>query len=192
MGRLQRADPQRLGRHEELRRPLGRRDHRGTLSEGVRRLSFLGTPRHRRDGVRGTRECARGARRDGRRRSRDGRVPRVALALILLVFGCDVRRDRSAHATVVVPQKQEEYFTANESPSLQFLPRQQEATGWQLTQDPIVIPGERLTTYLDRDADLFIRYGVMDMTAGNYAGANGNGFATVEIYRFPDFVKAFG
>ena len=103
-----------------------------------------------------------------------------------------MRRDRSAHATVVVPQKQEENFTANESPSLQFLPRQQEATGWQLTQDPIVIPGERLTTYLDRDAELFIRYGVMDMTAGNYTSTNGNGFATVEIYRFPDFVKAFG
>jgi len=103
-----------------------------------------------------------------------------------------VRRDRSAQATVIVPPKQEENFTANESPSLQFLPRQQEATGWSLTQDPIVIPGERLTTYLDRDAELFIHYGVMDMTAGNYTSTNGNGFATVEIYRFPDFVKAFG
>ena len=103
-----------------------------------------------------------------------------------------MRRDRSAQAAVVAPPKQEENFTANESPSLQFLPRQQEVTGWQLTQDPIVIPGERLTTYLDRDAELFIRYGVMDMTAGNYTSTNGNGFATVEIYRFPDFVKAFG
>jgi hypothetical protein len=103
-----------------------------------------------------------------------------------------VRRDRSAQAALVAPPKQEENFAANESPSLQFLPRQQEATGWQLTQDPIVIPGERLTTYLDRDAELFIRYGVMDMTAGNYTSTNGNGFATVEIYRFPDFVKAFG
>lgn len=32
----------------------------------------------------------------------------------------------------------------------------------------------------------------MDMTSGEYAATAGSGFATVEIYRFPDFVKAFG
>jgi uncharacterized protein DUF6599 len=103
-----------------------------------------------------------------------------------------MRRDRAAHATVIVPPKQEENFTANDSPSLQFLPRQQEAPSWQLAADPIVVPGNRLVTYLDRDADIFVSYGVIDMTAGNYTSTNGNGFATVEIYRFPDFVKAFG
>jgi hypothetical protein len=103
-----------------------------------------------------------------------------------------MRRDRAAHATVIVPPKQEENFTANDSPSLQFLPRQQEAPSWQLAADPIVVPGNRLVTYLDRDADVFVSYGVIDMTAGNYTSTNGNGFATVEIYRFPDFVKAFG
>ncbi|HEX7192559.1 MAG TPA: hypothetical protein VF381_13410 [Thermoanaerobaculia bacterium] len=55
-----------------------------------------------------------------------------------------MRRDNATHATVVVPPKQEENFTANESPSLQFLPRQQEATGWQLAEDPIVVPGNQL------------------------------------------------
>lgn len=30
------------------------------------------------------------------------------------------------------------------------------------------------------------------MSAGKYAAADGRGFATVEIFRFPDFVKAFG
>jgi hypothetical protein len=103
-----------------------------------------------------------------------------------------MRRDRATHATVVVPAKQEPNFTANESPSLQFLPRQQEAPGWQLAEDPIVVPGNQLATYLESDASTFVSYGVMDMTAGNYNGAGNNGFATVEIYRFPDFVKAFG
>jgi hypothetical protein len=103
-----------------------------------------------------------------------------------------MRRGSATHATVVVPTKQEENFTANESPSLQFLPRQQEAPGWQLNEDPIVVPGNRLTTYLDTDANVFVSYGVIDLTAGNYNGAGNNGFATVEIYRFPDFVKAFG
>jgi hypothetical protein len=90
------------------------------------------------------------------------------------------------------PQKVEESFTAIESPSLQFLPRQQEAPGWQLEQDPIVIPGNRLDNYLDQDAEHFARYEVLDATIGNYTSTAGDGFATVEIYRFPDFVKAFG
>jgi len=103
-----------------------------------------------------------------------------------------MRRDRAAHATIVVPASQEENFTANESPSLQFLPRQQEAPGWQLAEDPIVVPGNKLTTYLDRDAAAFVSYAAIDLTAGNYNGVGNDGFATVEIYRFPDFVKAFG
>lgn len=90
------------------------------------------------------------------------------------------------------PPAQEEAFTNIESPSLQFLPRQQEAAGWRLEQDPIVIPANRLGRYLDQDADHFARYEVLDGTIGNYNAIAGNGFATVEIYRFPDFVKAFG
>ena len=86
----------------------------------------------------------------------------------------------------------EESFTAIESPSLQFLPRQQEAQGWQLEEDPIVIPGDRLTSYLDRGAAHFNRYEVIDVTIGEYAAVGTQGFAVVEIYRFPDFVKAFG
>jgi hypothetical protein len=91
-----------------------------------------------------------------------------------------------------LPPKLEENFTAIESVSLQFLPRQQEAPGWRLEQDPIVIPGDRLQNYLDQDAATFSRYQAIDMTAGNYTSTNGYGFATVEIFRFPDFVKAFG
>ncbi len=90
------------------------------------------------------------------------------------------------------PSNQEDAFTAIDSPSLQFLPRRDEATGWQLEQDPIVIPANRLGTYLDADAQHFARYEVLDGTIGNYTASAGEGFATVEIYRFPDFVKAFG
>ena len=86
----------------------------------------------------------------------------------------------------------EQSFTAIESPSLQFLPRQEEAQGWRLEEDPIVIPGDRLTSYLDRGAAHFNRYEVMDVTIGEYTGVGAEGFAVVEIYRFPDFVKAFG
>lgn len=83
-------------------------------------------------------------------------------------------------------------FTAIESLSLQFLPRQQEAEGWRLLEDPIVIPADRLSIHLDQAATLLQRYEVVDGTIGNYAANAGEGFATVEIYRFPDFVKAFG
>ena len=83
-------------------------------------------------------------------------------------------------------------FTSIESPSLQFLPRQQEAAGWKLEEDPIVIPGDHINSYLDGDAAHFARYDTLDLTIGKYSGTGGGGFATVEIYRFPDFVKAFG
>lgn len=86
----------------------------------------------------------------------------------------------------------EQSFTAIESPSLQFLPRGEEAAGWRLEEDPIVIPGDRLVSYLDAGADHFRGYEVIDVTIGEYAATGGNGFATVEIYRFPDFVKSFG
>jgi len=86
----------------------------------------------------------------------------------------------------------EESFTAIDSPSLQFLPRQQEATGWLLEEDPIVVPANRLDSYLAEDAGHFARYEVLDATVGDYSGVGNAGFATVEIYRFPDFVKAFG
>lgn len=84
-------------------------------------------------------------------------------------------------------------YTSFDSPSLQFLPRQQEAPGWQLEEDPIVVPGNRLIGYLDRDGEHFARYEAIDLTVGKYRSTQSpSGFATVEIFRFPDFVKAFG
>ena len=42
-------------------------------------------------------------------------------------------------------------------------------------------------------ADSFSRYEVVDITTGKYSEVGGGpGFATVEIFRFPDFVKSFG
>lgn len=61
-----------------------------------------------------------------------------------------------------------------------------------MEEDPIVVPANRLTTYLEQDAAHFLRYGAIDVTVGKYAAARGPGFATVEIFRFPDYVKAFG
>lgn len=83
-------------------------------------------------------------------------------------------------------------YTAFESPSLAFLPRQQEAPGWRLDQDPVVVPGEHLADYLGPEAKNFIDYGALDDTAGHYTALDNSGFASVEIFRFPDFIKAFG
>jgi hypothetical protein len=83
-------------------------------------------------------------------------------------------------------------FTLIDSPSLQFLPRHEEAQGWRLEEDPLVVPGERLSTYMGAMAGDFTRYDLIDVTSGKYAATGNPGFATVEIFRFPDFVKAFG
>jgi len=90
------------------------------------------------------------------------------------------------------PSTTQESFTAIDSPSLQFLPRGQEAQGWKLDQDPIVVPSDRLSSYLGPEASHFVQYEVIDLTAGKYTAAGNHGFASVEIFRFPDFVKAFG
>lgn len=90
------------------------------------------------------------------------------------------------------PAEPEVDFTVIDSPSLQFLPRREEAQGWRLEEDPVVVPGERVVTYLGPDGEHFTRYEVVDVTAGKYVATKGEGFATVEIFRFPDFVKAFG
>jgi len=54
------------------------------------------------------------------------------------------------------------------------------------------VPGDRIGTYMGAAAENFIRYDIIDVTAGKYAEIGGHGFATVEIFRFPDFVKSFG
>ena len=54
------------------------------------------------------------------------------------------------------------------------------------------MPGDRINTYLGPDGAHFTRYEVIDMTAGKYASTTDDGFAIVEIFRFPDFVKSFG
>jgi hypothetical protein len=94
---------------------------------------------------------------------------------------------------IAPPPRNEVNFAMVDSPSLQFLPRQQEAQIWKLDEDPIVIPGDHLNTYLGPvDAPQFARYETLDLTIGKYSTPGSNGFATVEIFRFPDFVKAFG
>jgi hypothetical protein len=151
----------------------------------------MGTPGHCRDGVRGERESARGTRRDRRGRARDARLPAIALcfALILVAAGCGGSKKA---VPAPAPRPPEIDFTVIDSPSLQFLPRHQEAPGWRLEEDPLVVPGERLATYMGAVAPEFTRYALIDITAGKYAATTGAGFANVEIFRFPDFVKAFG
>jgi hypothetical protein len=112
------------------------------------------------------------------------------LAALLLVTGCDVSSRRTAH-NALVPALPPVVYETIDSPSMQFLPRQQEAPGWTLQADPLVIRPQRLASYTGTDTRKFTTYGVLDLTAGNYTGQNGT-FATAEIYRFPDFVKAFG
>jgi len=54
------------------------------------------------------------------------------------------------------------------------------------------VPGDRINSYLGPDGAHFSRYEVIDLTAGKYASTTDDGFAIVEIFRFPDFVKSFG
>jgi hypothetical protein len=116
-------------------------------------------------------------------------VPVLILAILLLA-ACGGSAKKAAPAQRVAEPEVD--FTVIDSPSLQFLPRREEAQGWRLEEDPVVVPGDRITTYLGPDGESFTRYELVDVTAGKYLATQGPGFATVEIFRFPDFVKSFG
>src|SRR5206468_3482676 len=163
---------------EKLGRTMGWRDDRGSVSEGVRELSIVGASRHRRHGIRGTRNGARGARSDGRGRTGHRRLPRIALALLTagLIASCEARRPPQVR--IAPPPRNEVNFATVDSPSLQFLPRRQEAQIWRLDEDPIVIPGDHLNTYLGAvEAPQFARYETLDVSIGKYSTPGSNGFA---------------
>lgn len=143
------------------------------------------------NGIRGERESTGSTRRQRRGRAGDHRATAFALALVILITTACGGSAKKAPAAPR-PAEPEVDFTVIESPSLQFLPRREEAAGWRLEEDPVVVPGERIVTYLGPDGEHFTKYELVDMTAGKYLTTQGDGFATVEIFRFPDFVKAFG
>ncbi len=117
---------------------------------------------------------------------------RIAAALLLLPLLLSCERDRALPPRAAAPHE-EINFTSLDSPSLQFLPRGQEAPRWQLQEDPIVVPTRQLVSYLDHDGARFAHYEAFDVTSGKYQSLDApDGFALVEIFRFPDFVKAFG
>jgi len=136
----------------------------------------------------GERRCAGwkpAERPPGRRRSN---IVLAALCLALVV-ACG---DRTPPPAVPKAPEPEPNYAAIDSPSLQFLPRHEEAPGWRLDEDPLVVPGDRIGSYLGGEGASFVRYEVIDVASGKYSGTSGRGFATLEIFRFPDFVKAFG
>lgn len=115
----------------------------------------------------------------------------LILAGAILVAACGQER-REAAAEVPQPASAGDSSGMIESPSMEFLPRREEVPGWQLIGDPRVYPGDRLRSYIGRQSQQYLAYDVVDVTVGEYERTSGDGRATLEIYRFPDFVKAFG
>lgn len=75
---------------------------------------------------------------------------------------------------------------------MRYLPRDEDIEGWRLTSDPRVYIGPRARRWLAGGAAPFLDYGLVDLTVGRYESEVGNKVATVELFRFPDFVQAFG
>jgi uncharacterized damage-inducible protein DinB len=114
------------------------------------------------------------------------------MLLFLTLTGCG--RFASPPAPVATREFDETPTAAEviDSPSMQYIPRQEQAPGWRLSEDPLVIVPQNLGRYLAQDARHFLQYEVIDLTVGQYDEIAGDGFAAAEIFRFPDFVKAFG
>ena len=94
-------------------------------------------------------------RRRGMPPSQPARTPALLVLCLLFLAACgdDSKKVQAAPR----PAEPEVDFTLIDSPSLQFLPRHQEAQGWLLEEDPIVVPGERMGTYLGADGQHFNR-----------------------------------
>jgi len=116
----------------------------------------------------------------------------VTLLMVILSVGCGRAQSRKASASFSRAALPPAPLQVLDSPAMQYLPRQEEVPGWRLESDPLVIPANGLAAQLSSDAVHFRRYEVIDMTVGSYIRTSGQGFATAEIFRFPDFVKAFG
>jgi hypothetical protein len=122
----------------------------------------------------------------------------VALVCAIAFVACGQPPGQSAQAASIAPspdspaQEPGGAFEAIDSPAMEYLPRVEEVPGWRLSGDPLVYPGEQLRTYIGRQAEQYLEYELQDATIGQYEQIEGSGLATVEIYRFPDFVKAFG
>ncbi|MGA7615871.1 MAG: DUF6599 family protein [Thermoanaerobaculia bacterium] len=114
----------------------------------------------------------------------------AAVALLLLVCGCGGREAPLPAETPSGPQYQD--FAHIDSPSLQYVPREEEVKGWSLRDEVLVFPAKSAAQYLGSDANHFLAYGLLDLTVGNYVSTEPGGFATLEVFRFPDFIQAFG
>jgi hypothetical protein len=75
---------------------------------------------------------------------------------------------------------------------MEYLPRGAAAAGWRLMGDPLVYPRDQIRTYMGLEGRHYLDYDVLDLTVGEYDRPDGSMRATVEIYRFADYVKAFG
>ena len=108
------------------------------------------------DGVHGIGNCSRreGGHRGGG--ARQHRFSRVAFLTLLgaqaLSLGCSDDKTAAAQPQPLAPNIS---FAAIESPSMQFLPRQEEVSGWRLVEDPLVYPANRLAGYIDQEARHF-------------------------------------
>ncbi|HEY0592009.1 MAG TPA: DUF6599 family protein, partial [Thermoanaerobaculia bacterium] len=131
---------------------------------------------------------ASGWRSDSSKRSPEGIRVLGALLLAALLAACSGDEKKAAATATAVPSSP----TLVDSPSMEFLPRGAAARGWRLMGDPQVYPAAEAKRYLGIEAQHHLAYELIDVTVGEYDRPDGPARATVEIYRFPDYVKAFG
>ena len=108
--------------------------------------------------------------------------------MILLLAGCSGEETKAAASTKPAPPAPE----LVDSPSMEYLPRPEQAPGWILMGEPQVFPAKQIGDYAGVEARHYLSYDVIDLTVGEYDRPDRAGRATVEIFRFPDYVKAFG
>jgi hypothetical protein len=77
--------------------------------------------------------------------------------------------------------------------AVKLLPGPDSVPGWTLKEEPRTYRPDDLYEYIDGNADLFLSYGFVQVTVGDYAPTDGSeGWITVDVYDMGAPLHAFG
>lgn len=121
---------------------------------------------------------------------RDSIAVAIAVAAIVATATSACRK-RSYETSPPRPALREETVSPQVS-DLNFLTAELDPPGWAPSNPPRVISSAQIDDYLDLDASHLQSYRLIALSVGQYESPDGKGWATVEIFRFPDNLGAFG
>ncbi len=117
-----------------------------------------------------------------------GRIP---IALVAVLAGLPVCLLACSGGSKAPPSRSApEEISAEEPASAEILPAAIGTTGWVRKPEVSVFVGDSLFEYINGAAEMYHKYGFVDLHAAEYE--KGEAIITADLYRFPDSDLAYG